>query len=156
VLIVIGPRWLSTTDSAGGRRLDDPNDLVRLEVEAALSGMHRVFPLTVEGAEMPRAAELPGSLAKLTRRNAIDLSEKHWHQDVSDLISAIERAAPNLATRRDEARPAARALATDTNAVQLTSPSRTQPAPGTPRKAPAVPQKAPGNLRAPLVMRATG
>ena len=30
LLAVIGPRWASITDAAGQRRLDDPNDFVRL------------------------------------------------------------------------------------------------------------------------------
>jgi hypothetical protein len=37
LLAVVGPRWLDVEDSAGGRRLDDPTDLVRLEIETALA-----------------------------------------------------------------------------------------------------------------------
>ena len=36
LLAVIGPRWLTINDEDGRRRLDDPNDLVRLEIAAAL------------------------------------------------------------------------------------------------------------------------
>lgn len=37
-LILIGPQWCSIKDEkTGQRRLDDPNDFVRLEVEAALA-----------------------------------------------------------------------------------------------------------------------
>jgi TIR domain len=36
LLAVIGPRWLDLTDENGQRRLDDPNDIVRLEIAAAL------------------------------------------------------------------------------------------------------------------------
>src|SRR5262245_28727874 len=36
VLVVIGPGWLVAADANGNRRLDDPNDFVRPEVEAAL------------------------------------------------------------------------------------------------------------------------
>ena len=36
LLAVIGDRWLAAVDGAGKRRLDDPGDFVRLEIESAL------------------------------------------------------------------------------------------------------------------------
>src|SRR5688572_26250725 len=51
VLAVIGPRWASATDAAGNRRLDNPDDWVRLEIATALarSGI-RVVPVLVGNA----------------------------------------------------------------------------------------------------------
>ena len=40
VLVVIGPRWLTAADPNGRRRLDDPDDLARLEVAAAAAARH--------------------------------------------------------------------------------------------------------------------
>jgi len=63
LLAVIGPGWLTAPDEAGQRRLDDPDDLVRLEVEAALARDVRVIPVLVEDATMPRRKDLPEDLA---------------------------------------------------------------------------------------------
>jgi hypothetical protein len=65
LLAVIGPRWLTVTDEDGRRRLDDPDDLVRLEIAAALERDIRVIPILVEGAAMPRRQQLPEALAGL-------------------------------------------------------------------------------------------
>ena len=53
LLAIIGPTWLTATDERGRRRLDDPDDIVRLEIEAALARGVRVIPILVEGAVMP-------------------------------------------------------------------------------------------------------
>jgi hypothetical protein len=73
LLAVIGPHWLTATDQNGQRRLDDPNDLVRLEIAAALERDIRVIPILVEGVQMPCRQELPDALAGLARRNAFSL-----------------------------------------------------------------------------------
>jgi hypothetical protein len=57
LLAVIGPRWVTGTDEGGRRRLDDPDDIVRLEIAAALERDIRVIPILVEGAVMPRRNE---------------------------------------------------------------------------------------------------
>src|SRR4029453_10994992 len=74
LLALIGDQWLTITDEDGQRRLDDPNDFVRLEIEAALTRNVRVIPILVDGARMPHADELPDSLVKLVRRQALELS----------------------------------------------------------------------------------
>jgi hypothetical protein len=64
---LIGDQWVTITDEHGRRCLDDPDDFVRLEIEAAMTRSVRVIPILVGGARMPRAEELPDSLAKLVR-----------------------------------------------------------------------------------------
>src|SRR6266516_1226086 len=71
LLAVIGPNWLTEDDEQGRRRLDDPDDIVRLEIEAALARNVRVIPILVEGAVMPGREDLPESLARLADRNAV-------------------------------------------------------------------------------------
>src|SRR4051794_2677355 len=59
LIAVIGQDWLNATDGKGERRIDDPDDFVRLEIQAALGRDVRVLPLLVQGAVMPSADELP-------------------------------------------------------------------------------------------------
>src|SRR5205085_1681313 len=62
VLVIIGRDWLTATDEQGIRRLDDPHDFVRIEVEAALRANVPVIPVLVTGATMPSAKDLPPSM----------------------------------------------------------------------------------------------
>lgn len=90
LIVMIGREWLRVKDAAGSRRLDAPEDFVRLEVAAALQRNIRVIPVLVEGAAMPRPDDLPPDLARLSRRNAIELSDARWAFDVDRLIQTIE------------------------------------------------------------------
>jgi hypothetical protein len=90
LLAIIGPTWLTATDEQGRRRLDDPDDIVRLEVEAALDRGVRVIPILVEGAVMPARQDLPESLAGLARRHALPVRHESFHYDAGRLMSAIE------------------------------------------------------------------
>ncbi|HEY2296002.1 MAG TPA: TIR domain-containing protein [Thermoanaerobaculia bacterium] len=90
LLVVIGREWLTIEDKTGRRRLDDPGDFVRLEVESALARRIRVIPVLVQDAPMPGAEELPASLARLARRNAIELSDARWAYDVDRLAHTIQ------------------------------------------------------------------
>ena len=90
LLAVIGPRWIDAQDSNGNRRLDDAGDFTRLEIATALKrGDVRVIPVLVEGAEMPSTDRLPDDLDALARRNAIELTDKRWDFDVSQLVESL-------------------------------------------------------------------
>ena len=90
-LVIIGPRWLTASGPTGERRLDDPADFVRNEVEAALSQADWIIPVLVGGARMPTEGELPPSLASLARRNAVELTDLRWSRDVRDLMVTLAR-----------------------------------------------------------------
>lgn len=93
LLAVIGPQWVTLTDSAGRRRLDNPHDYTRLEIITALQRKDvRVIPVLVEGAQMPEPDDLPEDLQGLCRRNAIELTDKRWNFDVLQLIEALRKA----------------------------------------------------------------
>jgi beta-lactam-binding protein with PASTA domain len=92
LLVMIGREWLTSADERGRRRLDDPHDFVRLEVAAALSRNVRVIPVLVEGAKIPTAQDLPDDLARLSRRQAVELRDSRWDADVQDLIAVAGKA----------------------------------------------------------------
>ena len=89
VLALIGPRWLAAVDASGARRLDQREDYVRREIEAALGSGKRVLPVLVGGAAMPSADLLPASIAALARRQAVALSDARWAADMEGLIAAL-------------------------------------------------------------------
>ncbi|HXY94133.1 MAG TPA: TIR domain-containing protein [Acidimicrobiia bacterium] len=98
LLVVMGPSWIDVVDEQGTRRLDDADDYVRLEIEAALARPDlTVIPVLVGGAEMPAEESLPGSLAPFCRRNAVSLVDEHWRSTMGELVDALERLRSDLA-----------------------------------------------------------
>ena len=92
VLAVIGPRWLDARDKAGNRRLDNPDDFVRLEIESSLKLGEQIIPVLVNNAEMPTADVLPESLRPLVRRNAVRLTHERFRADAQGVIRALQKA----------------------------------------------------------------
>ena len=92
MVAVIGRSWLNAVDSQGRPRLHNPDDFVRLEIETALKRNVLVIPVLVFGAVMPQPSELPeGLLRKLARRNALEISDKRFDEDVERLMHRIEK-----------------------------------------------------------------
>jgi hypothetical protein len=103
LLAVIGDHWLDASYGDGPqedtRRLDDPQDYVCIEIEAALARGIPVVPLLVGRTAMPRAAELPDRLKELAYRNAAAVrSGPDFHGQVDRLIQGLEQ----LVARRRE------------------------------------------------------
>ena len=71
VMVVIGPNWTNVTFPQGGRRLDDPKDLVRAEIRTALDRNVEIIPVLVGGAAMPKPDQLPDELKPLSTRNVL-------------------------------------------------------------------------------------
>jgi hypothetical protein len=91
LLALIGNRWLNSRDATDRRRLDVPDDYVRLEIEAALQRKVRIIPVLVDGASMPTVEELPTSLGHLVRRHALELSPSRFSSDSSKLFEGLDR-----------------------------------------------------------------
>jgi hypothetical protein len=89
LVAVIGRNWVSSTDKDNQRRLDDPDDFVRIEIEAALKRGVRVIPVLVDGAAMPKASELPESLKSLARRQGTEVSHARFEADVEKRTRAL-------------------------------------------------------------------
>jgi hypothetical protein len=90
LIAVIGRDWLDTRDEAGDRRLDNPNDFVRVEVAAALARQIPVIPILVDGAKIPKPAQLPTDLQQLARRNALDLRNAAFRADMGRLVQQLK------------------------------------------------------------------
>ena len=82
LLTLIGSKWLT-------RRIRDRHDFVRLEIEAAFAGDVRVIPILVDGARMPSAGDLPASIARLARCQALELTEKGKWGQLSELLTVL-------------------------------------------------------------------
>ena len=91
-LVLIGPGWLAASDRSGRRCLDRDDDLVRLEVAAALARPAPVLLVLVGGAARPAAEDLPADLSGLAQIEAVVLSDARWGADLERLLLAIEAA----------------------------------------------------------------
>ena len=91
LLAPIGKQWLTATDDNGRRRLDNPEDFIRLEIATALARNIPVIPLLVREAVMPSSQDLPEPLVGLARRNALEMSDTRWDYDAERLIGALEK-----------------------------------------------------------------
>jgi formylglycine-generating enzyme required for sulfatase activity len=92
LISMVGKNWTDAREENGARRLDNPDDFVRVEIEAALQQDKRVIPVLIGQAQMPRADQLPDTLKPFARRNAIRLTHERFGSDTQVLITALQRA----------------------------------------------------------------
>ena len=86
VIVVIGPRWAGELKTRSGQ-----SDFVLHEVSVALRRSVTVIPVLVGGATMPSAAELPESIAALSRRQAVEIRDARFESDTTLLVDALRR-----------------------------------------------------------------
>lgn len=99
-VILIGDKWLSVADEAGQRRLDDPGDWVAQEIATALKAGIPIYPVLVEGTQMPREDELPERLQALARHNAVSITDSRWDNDVARLAKIVGLDIPSATERK--------------------------------------------------------
>jgi hypothetical protein len=139
-LALIGPRWMSTMTDRAQRRFDDaPQDVVRREIEFALSrgSQVQVIPLLVGGAQMPSGDGLVRSIRPLTSLQAVELRHAQFDSDLAHLIETLNRiegrvesdAGGSAGPEPVEEHPPAAARPTAAAAEPATSPQGTTPMP---------------------------
>jgi hypothetical protein len=101
MLVIIGKQWLTVQDLQGKRRLDDPNDWVRFEVEAGLQRGIPIIPVLVDNADMPGADDLPIDLRELAFRQAVKVRyDPDFDRDMEALITILEAHSQNPSTNQ--------------------------------------------------------
>jgi hypothetical protein len=91
LLALIGKSWLTVCDENGRRRLDDPDDWVCLEIEAALKRGIPVIAVLFHNVRMPKRQQLPDSIRELADRQSLSVRPlADLNHDVDKLISDIE------------------------------------------------------------------
>jgi len=91
LVAVIGRKWTTIENEGGRRRLDDPRDHLRIEVESALERDIPVIPVLVQGAVVPDEDALPEPLRPLAYRNAQPVRpDPDFNHDLERLMSGIE------------------------------------------------------------------
>ena len=100
MLVIIGQTWLSITGATGIRRLDEPDDPVRIEVETGFNNRVHIVPVLVSDAQMPKESELPHTISSLAYLNAVSVREDpDFRRDMDRLIAGLDsKIAPNVQT----------------------------------------------------------
>lgn len=111
MLAMVGPSWLGTPDDNGRRRIDDPNDFVRLEIGSALKRDIAVIPVLVGGARMPLDTALPEDIRGLVYRQAAIVTHENFARDMDGIERDIAELIGDRAGGRSVGRVAAAGLA---------------------------------------------
>jgi hypothetical protein len=123
VLVVIGPQWLAI-DAQGQSRIQQSDDPVRLEVEAALQSGATVIPVMVEDAAIPKSTDLPERLKTFpalagTRINVEDF-DTHLERLMQSITGILEQRGKFVASFPHWALRAAAGCAIAATAVLVT------------------------------------
>jgi CHASE2 domain-containing sensor protein len=105
MLVLIGPQWLEPV--AGTRRIDEPDDWVRREIEAGLLRQEAVVvPVLLDGARVPAEEELPDSVNGLASRHAVAVTGDDLAADIDKLMRSVERGQRRVAIKGNSDSPA--------------------------------------------------
>jgi TIR domain len=99
MLVLIGPGWIDARDEQGHRRLDNPDDWVRLEIAHALKRNITVIPVQINRAALPARTALPEDIRGLLDRQSTSVTNASFRHDMAGLVRDI-RAIPSPRTWR--------------------------------------------------------
>jgi hypothetical protein len=89
MVVMMGNNWLGFDDSGGRRRIDLPLDYLRLELEMAIKHGVNLVPVLIDGASMPRRADLPESIGALADQAPIVLNNRSFGLDYPSLQNKL-------------------------------------------------------------------
>ena len=90
MLAIIGPNWIDTRDGkTGSRRIDNPEDWVRIEIERALARNIPVIPVLVGKATLPSKSDLPPSLQPLLKHHGATLTTNGFRYEMAGLARDV-------------------------------------------------------------------
>lgn len=95
LLAIIGKSWVDAREEDGSRRIDNPNDFVRIEIESALNRKIPVVPVLLDGVCVPSTSELPDSIQVLARCQGMEVGQDpRFHDDITRLVKRLKREVP--------------------------------------------------------------
>ena len=94
LLVVMSKNWLEVKDKHGNRRINDPDDLVRIEIATAIERNIQVIPVLFDNIPMPTTLDLPENLRSLPRRQYVEIETTRFEADVKKLADAIKELMP--------------------------------------------------------------
>jgi formylglycine-generating enzyme required for sulfatase activity len=89
MVVLIGKDWANLKDEHGNRRLDDPHDKVRFEISQALLRNLPIVPVSIDGAPIPKSAQLPDNLMQLTLIQAMHLRAESFTPDAEAIAQRL-------------------------------------------------------------------
>ena len=122
LVAVIGKGW-AAGDPSGKRRLDDPGDYVRQEIETAFRLGVDVVPVLVGGAAVPAGRDLPESLSQLSLLNALEIDDRAFLPGAERLILTLEKTTARALERRRLEKPTRKKPATTMKEGAAAAPS---------------------------------
>jgi TolA-binding protein len=88
IFVAIDEYWL--VDKHNQRRLENPEDWVRREIEIALKEQIPIIPLLIGDARMPSGKDVPESLREFVYFEFVRLRNEEFHTDLKNILQEVE------------------------------------------------------------------